>query len=382
MKKKEIRRSSVVLCLAALLCQVPPAARAGVRLKDITDLEGSQSNHLVGFGLVVGLNGTGSKSTFTQQVAVDMLQRFQVTTKTTQDLKGDSVFKSGNISAVMVTTELGAVARVGSRIEVTVSALDDATSLDNGTLILTPLRGVDGVDYVVAQGPVSVGGYLFSASGGGAGTAASAQKNHPTVGRIANGPMVVREARGQVFCNGQIKILVREPDYETARAISRVINGKFTGSAFTVDSGTVAVFVPPEYYTNLVSFIGDIMALEINPDTPARIVINERTGTIVAGQQVKIATVAVTHGNLAIVTSNEPIAAQPLPFSRGRTKVLPRAQLGVTEQGNVVRVMEETITVSDLARALNALGAAPRDLIVIFQALKKLGALHAELVFM
>src|SRR6202051_4594567 len=160
--------------LLAALGALAPTARAGVRIKDITDLEGSQSNHMVGLGLVVGLNGTGSKSTFTQQVAVDMLQRFMVTTKIQADLKGDSVFKSGNISAVIVTTELGPVARVGSRIDVTVSALDDAVSLDNGVLILTPLKGVDGVEYVVAQGAVSVGGFLFAASGGGPGTAASA----------------------------------------------------------------------------------------------------------------------------------------------------------------------------------------------------------------
>jgi flagellar P-ring protein precursor FlgI len=282
----------------------------------------------------------------------------------------------------MVTTELGPFARVGSRIDVTVSALDDATSLDNGVLILTPLKGVDGVEYVVAQGPVSVGGYLFSASGGGAGTAASAQKNHPTVGRIANGPIVVREARGKVLCNGRIKVLLREPDYDTARAVAKVINDKFTGAAFTVDAGTVNIFVPPELCTNMVSFISDIGMLEINPDTPARVVINERTGTIVAGHHVKIDTVAVTHGNLAIVTSNEPIVSQPNPFARGKTTVLPRAQLGVTEQAHSVRVLPETMTVAELARALNALGAAPRDLIVIFQALKRLGALHAELLFM
>jgi flagellar P-ring protein precursor FlgI len=382
MKKPALLGTYGVLLFAGLLVVAPASARAGVRLKDITDLEGSQSNHLVGFGLVVGLNNTGSKSTFTQQVAVDMLQRFMVTTKLQADLKGDSVFKSGNIAAVMVTTELGPVARVGSRIDVTVSALDDTTSLDNGTLILTPLKGVDGVEYVVAQGPVSVGGFLFTASGGGAGTAASAQKNHPTVGRVSNGPIVVREARGQVLCNGQLKILLREPDYDTSRAIAKVINEKFIGSAFTVDAGTVHIFVPSERCTNLVSFISDILMLEIDPDTPARVVINERTGTIVAGHHVKISTVAVTHGNLAIVTSNEPVASQPNPFSKGKTKVLPRAQIGITEQANTIRVLEETMTVSELARALNALGASPRDLIVIFQALKKLGALHAELVFM
>jgi flagellar P-ring protein FlgI len=382
MKLSSCFRQYRVILLAAVIGLAPANARAGVRIKDITDLEGSQSNHLVGFGLVVGLNGTGSKSTFTQQVAVDMLQRFQVTTRIQADTKGDSVFKSGNIAAVMLTTELGPVARVGSRIDVTVSALDDSISLDNGVLILTPLKGVDGVEYVVAQGPVSVGGYLFSASGGGPGTAASAQKNHPTVGRVANGPMVVREARGKIACNGQLNILLREPDYETSRAIARAINEKFAGSAFTIDSGTVHIFVPIDRATNLVSFISDMMSLEITPDTPARVVINERTGTIVAGHQVKISTVAVTHGNLAIVTSNEPIVSQPLPYSRGKTKVLPRAQLGVSEQAGSVNVIEQTMTVNDLARALNALGASPRDMIVIFQALKRLGALHAELVFM
>jgi flagellar P-ring protein precursor FlgI len=305
-----------------------------------------------------------------------------VSTKILGDLKGDGVFKSGNISAVMVTAELSPVARVGSRIEVTVSALDDATSLDNGVLILTPLQGVDGVVYVTAQGPVSVGGFAFAASGGGAGTAAAAQKNHPTVGRVASGPIVVCEARSKVVCNGQVKILLRDPDYQTARAIAKGINDKFGPAAFTLDAGTVNVFVPGERFTNPVSFISDIMLLEVTPDSPARVVINERTGTIVAGHHVKISTVAVTHGNLAIVTSNEPIVSQPLPYTRGKTKVLPRAQLGVTEQGNTVHVMEEAMTVSDLARALNALGASPRDMIVIFQALKRLGALHAELVFM
>jgi len=382
MKRRAIARTWWLIALACLIGLAPATVHGSVRIKDITDLEGAQSNHLVGFGLVVGLNGTGSKTTFTQQVAADMLQRFMVSTKFEADIKGASVFKSGNISAVMVTAELGPFARTGSRIDVTVSALDDATSLDNGVLILTTLKGVDGVEYVVAQGPVSVGGYAFSASGGGSGVAATAQKNHPTVGRVSNGPLVVREARGKVACNGQIKILLREPDYNTARAIAKVINEKHAGSAFTLDAGTVNVVIPNERCTNVVSFISDIGLLEITPDTPARVVINERTGTIVAGHHVKISTVAVTHGNLAIVTSNEPVASQPLPFSKGKTTVLPRAQIGVTEQAHSMRVLEQTMTVGDLARALNALGAAPRDLIVIFQALKRLGALHAELVFM
>jgi flagellar P-ring protein FlgI len=381
MKVRRILWIAGAWLVAGLLCATN-AHGQGVRIKDITDLEGATSNHMVGFGMVVGLNGTGSKSTFTQQVAADMLQRFKVGTKFQLDNKNDSVFKSANISAVMVTTELGPYARVGSRIDVTVSALDDATSLDNGVLLVMPLKGVDGVEYVIAQGPVSVGGFLFAVSGGGAGTAASAQKNHPTVGRVAGGGQVVCEARGKVMCNGQLRVLLREPDYNTARAIAKAINGKFAGTAYTLDAGTVNIIVPADRQTNVVSFISDFGLLEITPDTPARVVINERTGTIVAGHTVKISTVAVTHGNLAIVTLNEPIVAQPSQFSRGKTKVLPRAQLGVSEQGNSVHVLNQAMTVAELARALNALGASPRDLIVIFQALKKLGALHAELVFM
>ena len=322
------------------------------RIKDITDLEGAQSNHMVGFGLVVGLNGTGSKQTFTQQVAVDMLQRFAVTTQITATNKGENAFKSGNISAVVVTAELGPFARVGSRVDVTVSALDDATSIENGTLIMTPLKGVDGLEYVIAQGSVSVGGYFFSASGGGSGTtAASTQKNHPTVGRVANGSMVVREARGNVLmCGGRLKLLLRDPDYTTARGIAKKINDYFPGAAYTVDAGAVHVFVPNERCNNLVSFISDIGSLEITPDTPAHVVINERTGTIVAGHHVKVSSVAITHANLAIVASNEPIVSQPNPFSRGKTTVLPRAKLGVMEQLDAVRVLEATMTVGDLAR--------------------------------
>jgi flagellar P-ring protein FlgI len=361
-----------------MVAQTP--VHAQVRIKDITDLEGAQSNHLVGMGLVVGLNGTGSKSSATQQMAIDSLQRFSFATKIIADLKGDSQFKLGNISMVYITAELGPFARVGSRIDVTVSAFDDAVSLENGTLIMTPLRAVDGVEYVLAQGPVSVGGYTVGASGGGSGVAATATKNHPTVGRVVGVSNVLREARGKMACNGQAKLLLRNQDPNTAKAIAKVINEKYPGAAFAVDSGTVMVLTPNELVMNLVSFISDIGLLEVMPDSPARVVINERTGTIVAGHNVKISTVAVTHGNLAIVTANEPLASQPLPFARGKTVVLPRAQIGVQEQPNTMHVIEQTMTVGDLARALNALGAAPRDMIIIFQSLKKAGALHAELL--
>jgi flagellar P-ring protein precursor FlgI len=374
-----MRHLKVVVSLFAA-GSILASAWAGVRIKDITDLEGARGNQLVGFGLVVGLEGTGSQSIFTQQVAVDMLQRFNVVAKTIAEQRGDAVFKSGNISAVMVTADLGPFQRHGSKIDVVVSALDDSTSLFGGTLIFTPLKGADNVVYALAQGPLSVGGFNFSVPNGSANPTASTQKNHPTVGRIAGGATVEREARGEILCNGQIRLTLRQPDYATARSISKVINTLYPETAYTIDAGTIQVVVPKGLCPKLVSFVSDIGMLEVSPDVPARVVINERTGTIVAGEQVKVATVAVTHGNLAILTSKTPVASQPLPFARGKTVVLPRATVGVTESQGSVQILEQSVTVADLARALNALGATPRDLIIIFQMLKQAGALHAELV--
>jgi flagellar P-ring protein precursor FlgI len=311
-----------------------------------------------------------------------MLSRFNVVGKTISGLAGDAVFKSGNISAVMVTADLGPFARRGSKLDVTVSTVDDATSLQGGTLIMTPLRGADGVDYAVAQGPLLVGGFSFAAGGSAQAPAATAQKNHPTVGRIAGGATVECEARGEILCNGQLRLLFRDPDYATASSIAKAINAGYPNCAITVDAGTVQVFVPKAACANLVSFVSDIGALEITPGAIARVVINERTGTIVAGDQVKIGSVALAHGNLAIITSDESQVSQPLPFARGKTTVAPRAKIGVSEQAGPVQVLTRSVTVAELARALNALGATPRDLIIIFQMLKQAGALHAELVIM
>lgn len=378
-----MKRHGLILMLAlAAWLGAWAALQGGVRIKDITDLEGARSNQLVGFGLVVGLEGTGSKNSFTQQVAVDMLQRFYVSAKTISETRGDAVFKSGNISAVLVTAELGPFNRRGSRIDVTVSALDDASSLTGGQLIFTPLKGADNVVYAVAQGQVLVGGFSVSVSSGGGGGSptASAGKNHPTVGRIPSGAIVEGEVRGNIVCNGQVRLLLREPDPITARSIAKAINKRIPDSAIALDAGAVQVFVPDNHVNQVVAFVGDIGVLEVNPDVAAKVIINERTGTVVAGDHVKISRVAVTHGNLSISTSNEPEVSQPGPFSRGKTVVVPRAQVGITEQGGQVQVLEPTMTVSELARALNALGATPRDLITIFQHLKSSGALHAELV--
>jgi flagellar P-ring protein precursor FlgI len=362
------------LVLAILACCA--TAWAGVRLKEITDVEGERGNQLKGVGLVVGLNGTGGRSLFTQQVAVDMLQKLNITSMIVTQAKTDNVFKSDNVSVVMVTAMLPPWARTGSTIDVMVSTLDDADSLQGGTLVLAALDGVDGETYAVAQGPVSIGGFAFS------GAAASVQKNHPTVGRIANGATVECEALGQVVCKGRIRLLLKQPDYATAEAIATAIDLKYPWSVTQVDGGTVQVRVPRKYAGNVVSFIGRIGLLEVTPDAPARVVINERTGTVVAGEHVKIATVAIAHGGLTVITGEEPQVSQPAPFSQGETVVVPRTQIDVQEKQGQLMVLERSSTVADLARALNALGVSPRDLIAIFQALKRAGALHAELEIM
>jgi flagellar P-ring protein precursor FlgI len=363
---------SLALLIAALC---PLAASAdGVRIKDITSVEGARGNQLYGLGLVVGLDGTGGKSLFTQQSAVDMLQRLNVSSKIIAEFKTDNVFKSDNISAVMVTAEIAPFSRRGSRLDVTVSALDDADSLQGGTLLLSPLKGVDGEVYAVAQGPLSIGGFAFS------GKAASVQKNHPTTGRIANGATVEREALGKIQCNGHVRLLLNEPDYATAEAIAKAVNAKFSASAAPIDEGTVQIELSKAMAKNIANFLNEVGQLEVTPDTIARVVINERTGTVVAGEKVKIATVAIAHGNLSITTAEAPEVSQPLPFSRGETKVVDRTQVEVKEQGGGLQVIEKSVTVADLARALNALGVSPRDLIAIFQALKQAGALHAALI--
>lgn len=359
-----------------------PVAVGGVRIKDITDIQGARGNPLIGFGLVVGLDNTGGRSPFTQQVAVDMLQRFKVGSRIVALDRLDNVYRSGNVAAVMVTADLGPFARCGSRMDVTVSVVDDATSLQGGTLLPVPLKGADGVDYAVAQGPIAVGGFVASNPAGAGQPLASVQKNHPNVGRIPGGATIEREARGDFLCKGQIRLLLREPDFMTARAIARAVNERFPGAAFPLDAGTVHVILPRLPEPQLMGLIGEIGQIDVIPDNSAKVVINERTGTITATEQVKISAVAVAHGNLAIMTQTELGVSQPAPFSRGKTVVVPRAGVGVNEQGGHLKVLPESVTVADLARALNALGVTPRDMIAIFQALKRAGALHAELIIM
>lgn len=347
---------------------------AQVRIKDITEIAGSHTNQLFGFGIVVGLDGTGSRSTFTQQIAVDMLQRLGTTTQIFSQVPAESVIRSTSIAAVMVTAELSPFARKGSRIDVIVSTIDDSRSLQGGTLILTPLRGVDGEVYAVAQGPVSVGGFSIT------GQAASIQKNHLNVGRVPSGAIVEKEALGNVVKNGRVMLLLKNPDFATAKNIANAINKVYSNIAVPIDAGAVMVCVPQSRIKESMYFLAEIGQLTVAPDVPAKVVINERTGTVVAGEHVTISPVAISHGNLYIGISERPVVSQPQAFAPGQTAIAPRTQIGAVEQQSRFVTLPPTTTVADVARALNALGVTPRDIIAIFQALKQAGALHAEII--
>jgi flagellar P-ring protein precursor FlgI len=368
-----MRNPSTLASVLMLLIAVP--AFAQVRIKDITELEGARSNQLLGYGLVVGLDGTGSRSAATQQAAVELLHKLNVGSTIFSQTPADNVFQSTSISQVIVTAEIGPYARKGgSRLDVTVSVMDDAKSLQGGTLLRTPLYGADGEVYAVAQGQLSVGGFAAK------GAAASVQKNQLNVGRIPNGAMVEREALGSVVCRGKSRLLLKDPDLNTARLIAKAVNERNPGAAFPLDAGTVVVCIPPLRAENPIGFLSEVGLCEVAPDVTARVIINERTGTVVSGENVTISTAAVAHGNLFIIAAETPQVSQPAPFSGGTTTVVPRTQIDVNEQRARMNVIPKATTVSDVARALNALGVTPRDLISIFQALKQAGALHAEII--
>jgi flagellar P-ring protein precursor FlgI len=368
---RHLTAAAVILACAS----AASAAPAGVRIKDLTDVGGARGNQLFGFGLVVGLDGTGSRSTFTQDVAAQMLQRMNFTTQIFSQNPAESAFRSTSIAAVMVTAEVGPFNRKGARIDVTVSAIDDSRSLQGGTLIFTPLRGADGNVYALAQGPLSVGG--FSVTVGGAG---GVQKNHLNVGRIPGGGIIEREAPAQLLCDGKATLLLRDPDFNTARLIAKTINDRYPGAAVATDPGAVVLCLPVDPGKTPTQFLAEVGLLEVRPDQTARVVINERTGTVVAGEYVSISPTAVAHGNLYIGVSISPIISQPAPLSGGTTVVVPRVTVAGSEQQARLVPLPRSTTVAEVARALNALGVTPRDLIAIFQAMKRAGALHADLI--
>jgi flagellar P-ring protein FlgI len=360
-----------------VLCALPLAGWADVRIKDITDVEGIRTNQLTGMGLVSGLNGTGGRSPVTRRFAINFLQRFGM--RAEPDLRAridlDATQRTDNLSVVTVTAELPTYARKGSRLDVLVSSFDDATSLQGGQLIMTPLFGADGEVYAVASGALSIGGFSFE------GAAASVVRNHPTTGRIPGGAVVEKETGTPPGLDGQFRLVLKSPDFETARRIVTAINQEVPDSSATLDASTILVLIPDQFLKNPTDFIGMVGNLRIVPDIPARVVINERTGTVIIGENVRISSVLITHANLSVLTTEAPQVSQPAPFSDGETTVVPRTEIDVFEETAPLTVFDATTTVGDLARAMNALGVAPRDLSSIFQQLKESGALHAELEF-
>ena len=359
--------------LAALLLAVGvalPAAAQEVRIKDIADVEGVRDNQLVGYGLVVGLNGTGDRlrsAVFTRQSLVGMLERLGVNTRD-QERQLDT----RNVAAVMVTANLPPFARPGSRIDISVSALGDSTNLTGGTLLVTPLLGADGEVYAVAQGAVATG--AISARGAGS----TVTRGVPTSGRIANGAIVEREVPFALAQRDRVRLALRNPDLTTARRIAEAINRSQRGDlAAATDSRTVTVSLGGR---SPVVFLSAIEQLRVTPDQIARVVIDEASGTIVMGSNVRVSTVAIAQGNLTIRVTETPQVSQPNPLAQGETVVVPRTSIEVDDQSNRrLGVLPQSVTLQDLVRGLNSLGVGPRDLITILQAIKASGALQAEL---
>lgn len=343
----------------------------GARLKDLAFIEGVRSNQLVGYGLVVGLGGTGDKTSaaYTVQSIANMLNRMGVKL----DPKDVRV---KNAAAVLVTAELPPFAKPGARIDVVVSSIGDAASLQGGTLVSTPLKGPDGAVYALAQGPLALAGFMA----GGEGKSATVTKNHQTAGRISGGAVIEKELPLGLVSAGRLSIILKNPDFTTAERAADAIN-KAIGpdAAIPVDAGRLSVGVPNEY-KSIISYISRLESLDITPDNITKVVVNERTGTVVIGENVRISTVAITHGDLSIEVKTQYLISQPAPFSyKGDTVVQPVDEVSVTEGKSTLIVLPENATLGELVRALNLVGVTPRDLVAILQAIKAAGALQAEL---
>ncbi|KQK29825.1 flagellar biosynthesis protein FlgA [Bosea thiooxidans] len=344
------------------------------RIKDLAAVEGVRTNQLLGYGIVVGLNGTGdtlNNTPFTKQSLQAMLERLGVNTR-------GANMRTANVAAVMVTANLPPFSTQGTRVDVTVSAMGDAKSLQGGTLLVTPLLGADGEVYAVSQGPVAISG--FSAEG----DASKITRGVPTVGRIANGGVVEREIDFALNKLSTLRLSLRNPDLTTARRMAAAINDFIGGdSAEPTDPSTVVLQIPPRFKGNMIKLLTDIEQLRVEPDQLARIVIDERSGIIVMGKDVRVSTVAVAQGNLTVTISETPQVSQPNEFARGRTVVTPQTSIKVdTEGGNKLALVKESVTLAELVDGLNALGIGPRDLISILQAIKSAGALQAEIEVM
>jgi flagellar P-ring protein precursor FlgI len=355
----------LVVSLLSLLLATPALA---VRIKDVATWEGVRDNQLIGYGLVVGLNDTGDTSTdFTAQSVAAYLRRNGVNVDPDQ-------LKTGNVAAVVVTSTLPPFDRPGQAIDVVVSSIGDADSLFGGTLLQTPLAGADGLIYAVAQGPIAIGG--FEAQSGGT----SVSRNHLTVARLAGGALIERPSPVTLEGRTSLNLLLNNPDFTTAQRLANAINHSLGGdNAAAKDATCVEVALPPGAPEDIVNFVSQVERLEVSPDTRARIVVNERTGTIVMTEDVRISTFAITHGNLNIQTTRLNGVSQPAPFSQGVTAEVNQNAVSVQEESRRVAVVPEGVSLSELVQALNALGVTPRDLIAILQAIRAAGALQADL---
>jgi flagellar P-ring protein precursor FlgI len=364
-----LRNAARWLPALALAAYLPAADALGTRVKDLVMLAGARDNQLVGYGLVVGLAGEGDKNPiYTLKSFANLLQRFGVQVPA-------QTLITKNVAVVMVTADIKAFAKNGQRIDVTVSAMGDARSLQGGVLVQTALRGVDGHVYALAQGPLAVGGFI-----GGNGSA-SVQKNHPTVATITGGALVEREIVTKIVENQEIELLLREPDFTTSARLAASINDRFPDSARAVDSTSVKVRVPEGMEAASTDFVARLEDIEVSPDSSARIVISERTGTIVATSRVKISSCAVSHGDLTITIANTFDVSQPNALSQtGETAVTPRADTKIAERKGTLITLNDLPTVDRVAAGLNAIGVTPRDMMAIFGAMKQAGALQAELI--
>ncbi len=360
-------KRALILTIATCILGATMAAAQTVRLKDVATIEGERGNQLVGYGLVVGLDGSGDtqQAAFTVQSVANMLQKFGVAVPVAK-------MKVKNVAAVMVTANLPPFVRPGSKIDVMVSSLGDAKTLQGGTLLQTPLQAADGNVYAVSQGNLSIGGF---AAGGGGG---SVTKNHPTAGRIPEGAIVEREVPTTLTDGKSLNVLLSNPDYATAASVAQAINAKVgAGSASAIDAGTVKVAVSDP--ANLVSLIADIGELSVTQSTVAKVIVNERTGTVIIGGGVKLSPVALAHGNLSVEITTQTQVSQPAPVSTGQTAVVQQKNVTATEDSNKLMTLNTGNTLEELVRGLNELKVTPRDIIAILQALKQAGALHAEL---
>ncbi len=368
-KEHRLTRILAAALLALLLC---PATAQAVRIKDIASFGGVRDNQLIGYGLVVGLSGTGDKkdSAFTMRSMVNMLDKMGVSVE-------QRLLKPKNVAAVMVTARMPVSAKPGSRLDVTVSSLGDATSLTGGVLLQTPLKGVDGNIYVLAQGPLTVGGY--SIGGGQQGAQAVAQKNITTVGQVPNGGIVERGIPFEFNNQNKLTLAMHVPDFSTTNQVVERLNEALGGTfARALDISSIELQIPNDFKGNLVPLMASVENMEVIPDQAAKVVVDEKTGTVVIGRDVRISRVAVSHGNLQVVVQENMNVSQPGPFSGGGTAVTPSTDINVREETRRLNIIEGA-TLQELVDGLNSVGATPRDLISILRSLKSSGALHANL---